>query len=419
MTFPKVKKWFSFDNLFILLTMKKLFGIFFILFVSVYGWLYGQKRSVAPVKVKLDLAFPFAFKLPVFITPVLSVEKKGFAENEQYMVLEKEGTIEYVYSTKTADNKKTWKKNLFLNIKNRVCSSGNEEGLLGFAFDPEFYKTKRMYIYYSVCDPRKTRVSRLTLKENFKSWENNTFVLNKNIQEEILLEIDQPYSNHNGGHIEFGPDGYLYIATGDGGSAGDPKNNGQNIRSLLGKILRIDVSEKKGYKSPDDNPFVKNGAPEIFAYGLRNPWRFSFDPNTKKLWAGDVGQNKYEEVSIIEKGKNYGWRIMEGYHCYKPSKNCKSAGLVNPVYEYNHDFGASITGGYVYHGSISGLKDLYIFGDYVEGKIWMIPQTGAEPNKAPALLSTDLNISSFGLDKNGELFVLDYFSGKVFKIISE
>jgi len=229
-----------------------------------------------------------------------------------------------------------------------------------------------------------------------------------------LLVIPQPYGNHNGGMIAFGLDHYLYIGMGDGGSGGDPENYAQNRNELLGKFLRIDVDQQRPYGIPPDNPFVQgNGQPEIFAVGLRNPWRFSFDRETGNLWAGDVGQNKWEEIDVIQKGKNYGWRFLEGTHCFNPETNCRSVkNLVAPVTEYAHSSGrCSVTGGYVYRGTmIPALLGTYVFGDFCSGEIW-----GYREGETRLLLATDLQISSFGEVGDGELYVLGY-GGEIFRI---
>jgi hypothetical protein len=244
--------------------------------------------------------------------------------------------------------------------------------------------------------------------------------------EKILLEIKQPYSNHNGGQIAFGPDGYLYISLGDGGSGGDPQNHAQNLKSLLGKILRIGVDRKsvdKNYFIPDDNPLKVNSAgykEEIYAYGLRNVWRFSFD-NKGNLWGADVGQNKWEEINIIEKGKNYGWRIMEANHCFNPEKNCDTTGLVLPIWEYEHNDagGFSITGGFVHNGkSASVLNGKYIYADYVVGKIWTLEYKEGKV-KNSLLADTDFLISTFGVDESNELYFADYNKGKLYKFLAK
>ncbi len=244
--------------------------------------------------------------------------------------------------------------------------------------------------------------------------------------ERSLLELRQPYSNHNGGQVSFGPDGYLYIGLGDGGSGGDPDGNGQNPKTLLGSILRIDVdttSVNFNYGIPSDNPFAGNKEglrEEIWAFGLRNPWRFSFDYTTGLLYAADVGQNKYEEVDVIIKGGNYGWNIMEGFHCFSPSSGCDTTGLIMPILEYDHNEGYSITGGYVYRGSttaLANLKGAYIYGDYVTKKIWALRYDGNQVLESALLTTCFSTISSFGEDEEKELYVLGYNDGKIYKII--
>jgi glucose/arabinose dehydrogenase len=235
---------------------------------------------------------------------------------------------------------------------------------------------------------------------------------------EVIMEIPQPESNHNGGCLAFGPDGYLYIGLGDGGGAGDKHGtigNGQNLNTWLGKILRIDVDSKKPYAVPPDNPFVgrKNVKPEIYAYGLRNPWRFSFDRGSGKLFCADVGQDAWEEINLIEKGKNYGWRIMEGKHCYNPSTGCNTSGLTLPITEYDHEIGISVCGGYVYRGKMySSLRGIYFFADW-SGKVFFLKQEKdgtwkrgdvvADNNRTNDMGS---KINSMGEDENGEIYFI-------------
>ncbi len=305
---------------------------------------------------------------------------------------------------------------VFLDLQDKVLFGG-EQGLLGLAFHPQFDSNGKFFVNYTITNPRRTVISQFTV-----------FSTDENIadpeSELVLLEYDQPFSNHNGGKIAFGPDGYLYISSGDGGSGGDPQNNAQNLGSLLGKILRIDVDQSedgKNYGVPEDNPFKNSNdefAKEIYAYGLRNAWKFSFD-SSGRLWASDVGQNAWEEINLIINGGNYGWRIMEGFHCYNPSTNCDQNGLELPVWEYAHnsDGGYSITGGYVYEGSeVMEFIDNYIYADFVSGNIWAFNPIDFS-NKF--ITSFSGGISTFGVDQNNVLYFADYYSGFIYKFTDD
>jgi glucose/arabinose dehydrogenase len=233
--------------------------------------------------------------------------------------------------------------------------------------------------------------------------------------EQPILTLDQPFRNHNGGHIMFGPDGFLYIGFGDGGSRADPQGNGQNVNTLLGAILRIDVDGGRPYAIPPDNPFAGGGGrPEIYAWGLRNPWRFTFDRATGDLWLGDVGQNDIEEIDLIVRGGNYGWNLREGTAIFR--RGGPTGGLIGPVGQYRHNLGCSITGGYVYDGgAVAGLGGAYVFGDFCSGRIWA--QFAAEEGRPiRQLVDTDLSITSFGQANDGRLFVLD-LRGAVFQLV--
>lgn len=291
----------------------------------------------------------------------------------------------------------------FLDISDRV-DFGGEMGLLGLAFHPRFAETGRFFVNYTRTPDGATVVA------EFQVSENPARALHK---ETILLTIPQPYTNHNGGMLAFGPDGYLYIATGDGGAGGDPGNRGQSPDTLLGKMLRIDVDRGDPYGIPLDNPFAKqHRGREIFALGFRNPWRFSFDRQTGQLWAADVGQNQWEEIDVVEAGNNYGWRIMEGNHCFLPPRGCRTTGLTLPVAEYrNQSPSCAITGGYVYRGKrLDFLQGTYVFGDYCSGRIM-----GLINEQPLVLLASGLRISSFGENEAGELYVVDH-GGGIYKI---
>jgi glucose/arabinose dehydrogenase len=243
----------------------------------------------------------------------------------------------------------------------------------------------------------------------------------------LLMSFDQPYTNHNGGMIAFGPDGYLYIAVGDGGSGGDPLQHGQDLTTLLGTILRIDVDSPAGnfnYGIPSDNPFVGNFSgyrEEIFAYGLRNPWRFSIDFMSGEIWAGDVGQNRIEEINLIMSGGNYGWRITEGNECFNPSdfnnplSSCNRTGLIDPVKQYSQGQDCSVTGGYIYRGSRQpDLNGAYIYGDFCSGKIWMLRALNGNIQVDQLLTDSNTSLSSFGVDEQNELYIVS-LGGSIYK----
>ncbi|MCU0483028.1 MAG: PQQ-dependent sugar dehydrogenase [Chloroflexi bacterium] len=303
----------------------------------------------------------------------------------------------------------------FLDIAARI-STGGERGLLGLAFSPTFADDGRFFVNYtdaagdtvvaeyrvSAADPDRADLA----------------------SGRLVLAIDQPYANHNGGDLAFGPDGLLWIGTGDGGSGGDPEGRAQRLDSLLGKLLRIDPDPRDGapYAVPADNPFLgrDDARPEIWASGLRNPWRYSFDRATGDLWIGDVGQAAWEEIDVLRAGTlgrpNLGWNVMEGSHCFEPAEGCSTAGLVPPVAEYGRDAGCSVTGGYVYRGeAIAGLAGTYLFGDFCSGTIWGL-EAAADRPAARVLLQTEMAIASFGEDEAGELYVSDLGGGRVFRL---
>ena len=299
----------------------------------------------------------------------------------------------------------------FLDISSEISTDG-ERGLLGLAFHPRYSENGFFFVNYT--DLRgNSVVSRFSVSSDANRADSASEV--------EVFSFSQPFSNHNGGHLAFGPDDYLYIASGDGGGGGDPQNNGQSLDTFLGKILRIDV-DGLPYAIPPDNPFVGRGGArdEIWALGLRNPWRFSFDRGTGDLFIGDVGQNLEEEIDFQPSGsaggENYGWRRMEGSLCFEPSSNCQDSSLTDPILVYGHDSHCSVTGGYRYRGkSNSALEGMYVFGDFCSGVIW-----GAEPGPdgmwlATVLADTNLSISSFGEDEGGELYVIDR-GGSIYRV---
>lgn len=299
-----------------------------------------------------------------------------------------------------------------IDLRGQVDSNGNEEGLLGFAFHPDFATDGRLFLSYTGFDGGAAR----SFVSSFRSTDGGqTF---DPASEEVLLSIDKPFANHNGGHIEFGPDGDLYVATGDGGSGGDPLGNGQNVFTLLGAILRIDVDGDAPYEVPADNPFVgRDGRDEIFAYGLRNPWRFSFDAVTGDLWAGDVGQNRWEEINRIERGGNYGWNEREGFECFRA--DCQREGLVDPVHAYPRSEGRSVTGGYVYRGTeLPELEGVYVYADFVTGRVWGLRPDAESGGWTNELLLTSSSVASFSVDEDRELYILQ-LSGNILKLVRD
>ena len=301
---------------------------------------------------------------------------------------------------------------LFLDISELV-SGGNEQGLLGLAFHPDYAENGRFFVNYIDTDGNTQIVEyRVSDDPNVALPDSAT----------TILSIEQPFSNHNGGWIAFGPDGFLYVGMGDGGSGGDPNGNGQNLEALLGKMLRIDVDGAKPYAIPPTNPFANGGgAPEIFLYGLRNPWRNAFDGDN--LYIADVGQNRFEEihvVSIEDAGANLGWNLMEGLHCFQPRNGCDQTNLVLPVYEYPHPEGCSITGGYVYRGkAIPEIAGRYFFGDYCIGNLLSLRYADGKAGDVVNLseqLGTFASINSFGIDDDGELYLL-LADGTVQKVV--
>jgi hypothetical protein len=352
---------------------------------------------------QIEVAFPNLS----FVRPV-DLQDPGDGTNRLFVV-EQRGIIWVFENTPDVAQKK-----LFLDIRDRVNDVGNEEGLLGLAFHPDYADSGHFYVDYTALDPRRTVVARYQVTAaNPDSADHNS--------EFVVLEVNQPRENHNGGRVVFGPDGFLYIGMGDGGGSGDPNGNGQNLTTLLGALLRIDVDTttvSANYGIPPDNPFagnVQGYREEIFAYGLRNPWRFSFDLDTGRLWLADVGQNLYEEIDVIEVGKNYGWNIMEGLHCYQPPSGCDMTGLELPIWEYDHGLGNSVTGGYVYRGSRRpDLVGKYIYADYVSGLIWALEYDGVNPPSNSLLLDTSVNIASFGTDHNDKLYICA-FDGNIYQ----
>jgi glucose/arabinose dehydrogenase len=357
----------------------------------------------APTSVSLQVtdAYPnLTFKQPLLVCTTAP-------KSSELYVVERTGKIKVFADGPAAASTQT-----FLDLSATIISGGQEQGLLGLAFHPDYAKNGYFYVNY-------TNKYGTVIAQYRRSSTNNLAADPESGT--VLLTFAQPYANHNGGNLAFGPDGYLYIATGDGGSAGDPQNNAQNLTRFLGKILRIDVNHKDSgteYAIPADNPYAGNRAgyrSEIYAYGLRNPWRFSFD-SAGRLWAGDVGQDAYEEIDIISKGGNYGWSAREGLHRYKNLSGIDPASLIDPIWEYKHKPDECITGGYVYNGAqIPALRGAYIYGDYVSGRIWSLWIDDQQTAHNDLLIDTQLKIASFGLDIQGELLIAD-LAGKIYRL---
>ena len=301
----------------------------------------------------------------------------------------------------------------FLDISSRVGSSKNEQGLLGLAFHPDFRGNGFFYVNYTDRDGN-TVIARFHSDVSIPAAQQ----AGDPASELILLRVRQPYANHNGGYLTFGPDNMLWIGLGDGGSGGDPQGNGQSVQTLLGKLLHIDVDHGNPYAIPSDNPFAAGGGlPEIWAYGLRNPWRFTFDSQTGDLYIGDVGQDLWEEIDFLPAGfaggpANFGWNIWEGRHLYQGGEAGATSNVIEPVFEYEHIPDCSVTGGEVYRGnSLPEFNGIYLFGDYCSGTIRGLMQTGSNDWKGQTLFTTTFHISSFGMDEGGEVYVLDLDSG--------
>ncbi len=346
-------------------------------------------------------AFP---SLPSFTQPVFLTASDN--NSDQLYLIEQSGRI-----LSFTNNRETDDFDVYLDIEDRINDNAGERGLLGLAFHPEFENNNLFYVNYT---------------NNIGNTVVASFLASGNQgdpnSETILMEIDQPFANHNAGMLAFGPDGYLYIATGDGGSGGDPENNGQDMTTLLGNILRIDVDNQEGvlnYSIPSDNPFINNTdgwREEIFASGFRNPWKFSFDSQNGKLYAGDVGQGKVEEIDVVVNGGNYGWNIWEGSECFGSQLDCVEEGFEFPIAEYFHDVGFSVTGGYVYRGAkFPDIQGYYFYGDFVSGRVWIL-NTKDLTESSTEIFNTNFSISSFAVDQSNELYLLDYGSGRIYTL---
>jgi len=365
-----------------------------------------------PTAVTIDLDPAFASLS--FSEPLAAMQAPG--DPSRWFVVERTGQVWAFDNDPLVTQRQS-----FVDLGPRLFDRAPEAGLLGMAFHPDFAQNGEVFFSYTRSGaPLESVVSRVRSLDGGQTLDLST--------ETVVFTVLQDFANHNGGHIAFGPDGLLYAGFGDGGSANDPNDRAQTNSTLLGKLVRVDVDQGVPYAIPPDNPFAANApcvqgfgggaCPEIFALGLRNPWRFSFDRISGELWLGDVGQRRFEEINRVVAGDNLGWRIREGANCQTPSIGCQTAGLKDPVHEYGRDQGSSVTGGFVYRGpAIVDLQARYVFGDFISGRIWALPPAPIDGTDATQLLETGLNISSFAQGNDGELLVIDYTSGQLYQIV--
>ncbi len=372
----------------------------------------GAEVDVRPLAVGVEEAFPaLRINRPVLVT-------NAGDESGRLFVADQHGVI-HVFANRPSVDRTT----VFLDLRRRVLydDDQDEQGLLGLAFHPDFKTNGRFFVYYtSAAEPHDSVISQFNLAQGQSDGADPQ-------SETEILRVPQPYWNHNGGTLAFGPDGYLYIALGDGGKSRDPWNSGQDRRTLHGSILRIDV-DRPGpvapYRVPPDNPFARQGLggkqagarPEIWAYGLRNVWRMSFDRETKLLWAADNGEDRWEEIDLIQRGGNYGWNLREGRHKFGPNGSEARSDLIEPIWEYDHETGQSIIGGNVYYGRrVPDLRGSYIYGDYINGKIWALRYDHIR-RKVIAnrpIGGNELPIMTFGEDEEGEIYFTTMLGGGI------
>jgi len=371
-------------------------------FLSLLTACHGFLDNPPPPTGIPSLSLVGTFSSPVYLTAAPG-------DTQRLFVVERLGKVRVLHHDTTQARP-------FLDLSGQVQTGYVEQGLLSIAFDPQYATTRHFFVYFNNLNGD-IRIVRYTVSSDPDSADEATA--------DTVLKVPHPgQTNHNGGQLQFGPDGMLWAGTGDGGGSGDPGGNAQNKHALLGKLLRLDVSGASGYTIPADNPFKTDttGAPQVWAYGLRNPWRFSFDRQTGDLYIADVGQNRYEEVDVSTtavgrgRGDNFGWNIMEGTHCY-PTDPCSPIG-VQPVVEYPHlNAACSITGGYVYRGSaLPELTGDYFYADYCDGSVHSIKYPNVNVGDWTQLVSPGGGISSFGQDAKGELYILQ-LGGRVYRIV--
>ena len=367
-----------------------------------------------PAEVTIALERVFA-DLPAFDQPLAMMQAPG--DDSRWYVVERTGRVHVFDNDANVSTA-----SVVIDLSGFVDSGPQEAGLLGMAFHPDFQANGIVYLSF-------TRPGLVSYVSAFTSGDGGATL--DPASEQVILSMAQPFSNHNGGNIVFGPDGMLYIGFGDGGSSNDPDDHAQNTSDLLGDMLRLDVDGGSPYAIPADNPFAANPVctqgfgqapcPEIHAFGLRNPWRWSFDADTGDLWVGDVGQNAWEEIDVVTAGGNYGWRIREGAHCNTAiSATCDPAGLIDPVAEYDHSLGSAVTGGYVYRGQMfPDLEGVYFYADFGSGRVWGLFDDGAGGFEARELLDTGLSISSFAQSNDLEVYALDFGSGEIYQLVED
>jgi glucose/arabinose dehydrogenase len=351
-----------------------------------------EPTAFVPANIRLTFArVARGLSKPVYIT-------HSGDNNGRLFVVEQTGRIRVI-------RKGVLQSQPFLDLRSKI-STGGERGLLGLAFHPDYSWNRKFYVNYT------DRNGNTVIEQYLRSTTNASVAEPTG---KLVIRIGQPYANHNGGMLAFGPDRYLYVGMGDGGGTGDPGNRAQDLNSLLGKMLRINVDTRLAYTVPPTNPYVgRAGHDLIWSSGLRNPWRFSFDRQTGDLWIGDVGQKRYEEIDRSQapnagRGANYGWRQREGNHCYNPPTGCNTTGKTMPIAVYGHSQGCSVTGGYVYRGTAyPDLSGVYLFGDYCSGRVWGLDAAGPNAQTPVQLYDTAANITSFGEDQAGNLYLVDH-----------